>query len=685
MATAPLTGKLPSPLPSLTMPGAASGIDSSMAERLNPGGKLSLNGGTPIDRSISNYRPPTGAAPAAAVPPPVPAAPAPIPRPNATQPITSNMLSAPPVDYQAPAYAPNPLASTVGTYTEMATTATAAAPAVNPTRQAFQDRLLGIMETTRGKGDETNQLNQRYGIDDKEFKVTQLNNEMSAAERAYIKRKAEVEKNAKGKFGGALDQDLARMEREYLGEQADRAILLEAANGNLDTANRIITRTVDAKYKPLEAELAQLQVMFNFYQNDMTEGEKVAAQAAIKEKQDTIAYGRDRDMAAYEAALAKEGYAFEKATDAQYANTSVGTGPGTVVDAKAAQYAATGMMPADTKGAEYAAVAQRAKEMAKPTGTIVDRATGVKSSSVGAAEQSDFGALWNIIQNTERLKQLDANRADGLSGGVFGKLFGDSAQGETQSEYLAVRKAIVDDLARMQTGAALTEDEQTFYNDYLPGRFSEMFGVGTDSSKRIDNFASIMRDRLESRSTAYGLAVYGFSKVEGPDGQQYTVGARVKNADGQEGIVLPDGNIAVPDAEPTASVPGGRTSAVIGGYDIGTYATDPNHEARISTLYSKTSNISTAAAADQYIRSVAPNSPISGAQVIQAANAKGISPGMLLAIMQQDSTFGTAGKAVRTMNPGNVGNTDDGSTQAYASWYEGVLAAAGNLAKRKVS
>jgi hypothetical protein len=58
---------------------------------------------------------------------------------------------------------------------------------------------------------------------------------------------------------------------------------------------------------------------------------------------------------------------------------------------------------------------------------------------------------------------------------------------------------------------------------------------------------------------------------------------------------------------------------------------------------------------------------------------------MILAIMQQDSTFGTAGKAVRTKNPGNVGNTDSGATKAFRDWQEGVMAVAQNLAKRKIS
>lgn len=127
------------------------------------------------------------------------------------------------------------------------------------------------------------------------------------------------------------------------------------------------------------------------------------------------------------------------------------------------------------------------------------------------------------------------------------------------------------------------------------------------------------------------------------------------------------------------------SSGIVGGYDIKTYATDPNHEKKVSAIYNDTQDISDATSANAYIKKITPNSPITGSQIMAAANQTGVSPGMILAIIQQDSTFGTAGKAIRTKNPGNVGNTDSGATQSFPDWQSGVLAVANNLAKRKVS
>ncbi len=45
--------------------------------------------------------------------------------------------------------------------------------------------------------------------------------------------------------------------------------------------------------------------------------------------------------------------------------------------------------------------------------------------------------------------------------------------------------------------------------------------------------------------------------------------------------------------------------------------------------------------------------------VINAAQEHHVPPEYLLAMMINDSSLGTAGKGVRTKNPGNVGNDDE--------------------------
>jgi len=60
-------------------------------------------------------------------------------------------------------------------------------------------------------------------------------------------------------------------------------------------------------------------------------------------------------------------------------------------------------------------------------------------------------------------------------------------------------------------------------------------------------------------------------------------------------------------------------------------------------------------------------SPITADMLVASAKAHEIPVTYLAAVIKNDSSYGTAGVAVRTKNPGNVGNTDDGSIRTFDS------------------
>ena len=125
--------------------------------------------------------------------------------------------------------------------------------------------------------------------------------------------------------------------------------------------------------------------------------------------------------------------------------------------------------------------------------------------------------------------------------------------------------------------------------------------------------------------------------------------------------------------------------AVLGEYDITPYATDPLHEQKVMNILSKMAVMDTAGKIDEYIKGKYLSSPVTGEMVMNAAEAYTVDARLIMAIMEQDSSFGTAGKAVRTLNPGNVGNNDAGDTVTYESWQEGVTAVARWLSRHRVS
>lgn len=125
--------------------------------------------------------------------------------------------------------------------------------------------------------------------------------------------------------------------------------------------------------------------------------------------------------------------------------------------------------------------------------------------------------------------------------------------------------------------------------------------------------------------------------------------------------------------------------SVLSDYDITPYATDPLHEEKVMKILSNMGVMDTTEKIDAYIHKKYISSPVTGEMVMSAADAYNVDARLMMAIMEQDSRFGTAGVAVRTLNPGNVGNTDDGSTRTYDSWQEGVTAVAEWLNRHRTS
>src|SRR3990167_4633551 len=116
--------------------------------------------------------------------------------------------------------------------------------------------------------------------------------------------------------------------------------------------------------------------------------------------------------------------------------------------------------------------------------------------------------------------------------------------------------------------------------------------------------------------------------------------------------------------------------AVLGEYNITVYATDPLHEEKIMNILSKMGVMDTVEKIDDYISGKYLSSPVTGEMIMSSASAYSVDARLMMAIIEQDSSFGTAGKAVRTLNPGNVGNNDAGDMVTYESWQEGVTAVA---------
>lgn len=120
-------------------------------------------------------------------------------------------------------------------------------------------------------------------------------------------------------------------------------------------------------------------------------------------------------------------------------------------------------------------------------------------------------------------------------------------------------------------------------------------------------------------------------------------------------------------------------------YDIGSYATNPNHEEAVRKSVNYLSKFKDVDAMYGYIKKTYPNTPVTKEMILNTSNKYQVPHELITAIMINDSSMGTKGKAVRTKNPGNVGNTDDGSENNFKNWETGVDAVGKNLKWRRTT
>ena len=450
-----------------------------------------------------------------------------------------------------------------------------------------KDESLGSYLTAqlnkKGKTSLEDEAYRTGGVDDAEGELKDINQRILEEQHSRRRKLEALEKNPNGMLRGALDAMKVNVERDSISKEADLSIIQLAKQGKFDSAKAIADRSVAAQLEDDQNKIEALRInyednkdLFTTAEQRQFEEQQAEREREFDTKKTELTTVKDFALKALE--LGAPLSTVESMLGAKSINEAISLGgsflgsgnlgaasPENV--AYAAQYAATGTIPTGVKGAQFGTIAALAKELPKAKGTIVDAQTGVKSTVVGAAEQSDFAALQNILENSKKLKELNAKRNQGLVGGSLSAVFGGALDAlgreNIEAEYMTTRKAIIDDIARMQTGAALTTEEQDFYNEYLPGRFSQAFFLGENSDSKIDNFIGAMNTRFDTRMASYGLSSYGYTKVQGPNGQSYKVGDKVQNAQGISGTILPDGSVSVPDSEAGALDYGGSVSVAI--------------------------------------------------------------------------------------------------------------------------
>jgi len=285
--------------------------------------------------------------------------------------------------------------------------------------------------------------------------------------------------------------------------------------------------------------------------------------------------------------------------------------------------------------------------------TGMNNAVEAQASARERSYLDEYAAVLDQVNKTASLAIGDAQRQDALK----------------QERIMAIQKAVESEVEKRRN------DLRSLYlQDYLSGKKPETITIG---------------DSLLSYN---------------PKTKQFEVAYTKEKAKSYEIKTLDDGSNVIFDPQTGEYEPIGSGGTVINpngsleivnGYNITKYATkgtlaDPNyrpgdtlHGADVAKTYS--SLPLDMEGLQTYIKAKFPKSPISAQMIFDSSAKYGVDPGMVAAMMINDSSLGTAGLGAKTRNPGNVGNDDAGNTRTYSSWKDGVDAVSKWLANNKVS
>lgn len=201
---------------------------------------------------------------------------------------------------------------------------------------------------------------------------------------------------------------------------------------------------------------------------------------------------------------------------------------------------------------------------------------------------------------------------------------------------------------------------------------STMLSNAMEQLRRNEQEMKLLQTRSQLDKELENLRFENDRKLKGTASPSDLISAADKGLIYRNGEFVPDNDL---------------NRGIVGGFDISRYATDPNHEKAVASIVQSIGKFDTLQDVDAYIRKVAPGSPVTAEMVSKASEKYGVPWEMLVAMMQQDSSLGTKGYGARTMNPGNVGTTDEraaaGKPNSFGSWQEGVDAVASWLSKHR--
>lgn len=348
--------------------------------------------------------------------------------------------------------------------TDLATKTAKAETLKNDTQKSYLDRILG----TKGEATLTSEA-YKSGVDPAEAELKDINQQIFEEQVSNRKKIEALRKNTRGMFGGALEQEVDRVNRESVAKQADLAVIQLSKQGKYDSAKTIADRAVAAQLETQKNKNEALKVLYEDNKDNFTKAEQRQFESAQAD--------RNRTLDANEKFLTYRANLIVEASKNQAIPTSVLR---QAQLAKSQDEVAQILSPymqdpleRQLKLAQIASAnrANKGGGVSGSGGTLEEQIADLKLST---GQKSDLVDIDTLQEQIASLQSLADSGLEGIGGFGLGTgkqlLFSQLGIGsEGGAKARTTIGNIKGQIAKLRGGTSFTANEEKLLNSYVPG------------------------------------------------------------------------------------------------------------------------------------------------------------------------------------------------------------------------
>lgn len=153
--------------------------------------------------------------------------------------------------------------------------------------QTMKSSSMDYVSALLGQQGETEQKTNAYAdtVDPVQKELVDINNQINAEIQANRRKIESLKKNPNGLFGGALQDEVDRVNNESLAKQADLSVIQMAIQGRYDSAKEIADRAVAVRLEKQKNEMEARKVVYDENKALFTTAEQRAFEAAQSDRE----------------------------------------------------------------------------------------------------------------------------------------------------------------------------------------------------------------------------------------------------------------------------------------------------------------------------------------------------------------------------------------------------------------